>query len=54
MSVGSSWLQDFYVLDKELASRKNSKPETKALVRWLKSIQVDQDTIDKVTLTDYL
>uniref|UniRef100_A0A8C8DLT3 mitogen-activated protein kinase kinase kinase n=1 Tax=Oryzias sinensis TaxID=183150 RepID=A0A8C8DLT3_9TELE len=53
MSVGSSWLQHFYVLDKELASRKNSKPETKALVRWLKSIQVDQDTIDKLLAHEF-
>ncbi|KAG7475546.1 mitogen-activated protein kinase kinase kinase 5-like [Solea senegalensis] len=30
------------------ASRKMSNPEAKTLVRWLKSVPVDQDTIDKL------
>ncbi|XP_044064373.1 mitogen-activated protein kinase kinase kinase 5 isoform X3 [Siniperca chuatsi] len=34
--------------DGELASQKSSNPEVKALVHWLKSIPVDQDTIDKL------
>ncbi|XP_036072030.1 mitogen-activated protein kinase kinase kinase 5 isoform X1 [Oryzias melastigma] len=45
--------QDAVVEVKELASRKNSKPETKALVRWLKSIQVDQDTTDKLLAHEF-
>ncbi|XP_074540112.1 mitogen-activated protein kinase kinase kinase 5 [Halichoeres trimaculatus] len=32
----------------EFASQKSSNPEVKALVRWLKSVPVDQDTIDKL------
>ncbi|XP_056237687.1 mitogen-activated protein kinase kinase kinase 5 [Seriola aureovittata] len=34
--------------DGELASQKSSNPEVMALVRWLKSIHVDQDTIEKL------
>ncbi|XP_038566796.1 mitogen-activated protein kinase kinase kinase 5 isoform X1 [Micropterus salmoides] len=34
--------------DGELPSQKSSHPEVKALVRWLKSIPVDQDTIHKL------
>ncbi|XP_022075321.2 mitogen-activated protein kinase kinase kinase 5 [Acanthochromis polyacanthus] len=34
--------------DGELTSKKSSNPERKALVRWLKSVPVDQDTIDKL------
>ncbi|KAM9353855.1 mitogen-activated protein kinase kinase kinase 5 [Symphorus nematophorus] len=36
------------VTDGGLASQKSSNPEVKALVRWLKSVPVDQDTIDKL------
>ncbi|XP_030605568.1 mitogen-activated protein kinase kinase kinase 5 [Archocentrus centrarchus] len=32
----------------ELASHKSSGPEKKALVRWLKTVPVDQDTINKL------
>ncbi|XP_069559918.1 mitogen-activated protein kinase kinase kinase 5 isoform X2 [Brachyistius frenatus] len=32
----------------ELASQKSSNPERKALVRWLRSVSVDQDTIKKL------
>ncbi|XP_070691759.1 mitogen-activated protein kinase kinase kinase 5 [Pempheris klunzingeri] len=32
----------------ELNTQKSSNPEVKAMVRWLKSITVDQDTIDKL------
>lgn len=41
-------LISFYNIDGELASQKSSDPEVMALVHWLKSIPVDQDTIDKV------
>ncbi|XP_039974105.1 mitogen-activated protein kinase kinase kinase 5 isoform X2 [Xiphias gladius] len=34
--------------DDESALQKRSYPEMKALVRWLKSVPVDQDTIDKL------
>lgn len=34
--------------DVELASQKSSRPEKKALVRWLKTVSVDQDTINKL------
>ncbi|XP_035528751.1 mitogen-activated protein kinase kinase kinase 5 isoform X2 [Morone saxatilis] len=34
--------------DGGLASQKSSNPEVKALVHWLKSVPVDQDTIDKL------
>ncbi|XP_022619973.1 mitogen-activated protein kinase kinase kinase 5-like [Seriola dumerili] len=34
--------------DGELASQKSSNPEVMALVHWLKSIRVDQDTIEKL------
>ncbi|TNN89086.1 Mitogen-activated protein kinase kinase kinase 5 [Liparis tanakae] len=34
--------------DGGLSTWKSSKPEVKALVRWLNSIPVDQDTIDKL------
>ncbi|XP_034553721.1 mitogen-activated protein kinase kinase kinase 5 [Notolabrus celidotus] len=34
--------------DGELALQKSSNPEVKTLVRWLKSVPVDQDTIDKL------
>lgn len=36
------------VIDVELASQKSSRPEKKALARWLKTVPVDQDTINKV------
>lgn len=36
------------IIDGELASRTSSDPEVKALVLWLKSVPVDQNTIDKV------
>ncbi|XP_018555490.1 mitogen-activated protein kinase kinase kinase 5 isoform X2 [Lates calcarifer] len=39
--------------DGELASQKSSNPEVKALVRWLKSIPIDQDTIDKLLSHDF-
>ncbi|KAM8735760.1 mitogen-activated protein kinase kinase kinase 5 isoform 1-T1 [Acanthopagrus schlegelii] len=34
--------------DGGLASQTNSNPEVKALVRWLKSVLIDQDTINKL------
>ncbi|XP_041649487.1 mitogen-activated protein kinase kinase kinase 5 [Cheilinus undulatus] len=34
--------------DAELSVQKSSNPEVKALVRWLKSVPVDQDTIEKL------
>lgn len=34
-----------------LASQMDSDPEAKALVCWLKSVPVDQDTINKVKVT---
>ncbi|XP_074509182.1 mitogen-activated protein kinase kinase kinase 5 isoform X2 [Sebastes fasciatus] len=34
--------------DGEVATQKDSNPEVKALVRWLKSVPVDQDTINKL------
>lgn len=36
------------IIDLELASQKSSRPEKKALARWLKTVPVDQDTINKV------
>lgn len=36
------------IIDVELASQKSSRPEKKALARWLKTVPVDQDTINKV------
>ncbi|XP_041843395.1 mitogen-activated protein kinase kinase kinase 5 [Melanotaenia boesemani] len=41
------------VEDGKLASKKNSNPETRALVRWLKSVPVDQDTIDKLLFHEF-
>lgn len=38
----------FCNIDEESASQKSSDPEVMALVHWLKSVPVDQDTIDKV------
>ena len=37
-----------YITDGVMASQRSSNPEVKALVRWLKSVPVDQDTINKV------
>ncbi|XP_047455739.1 mitogen-activated protein kinase kinase kinase 5 [Mugil cephalus] len=34
--------------DGEAESEKSSNPEAKALVRWLRSVPVDQDTVDKL------
>ncbi|XP_072249938.1 mitogen-activated protein kinase kinase kinase 5 [Leuresthes tenuis] len=34
--------------DDESASQESSNPETRALICWLKSVPVDQDTIDKL------
>ncbi|XP_037641552.1 mitogen-activated protein kinase kinase kinase 5 isoform X3 [Sebastes umbrosus] len=34
--------------DGEVATQKDSNPEVKALVHWLKSVPVDQDTINKL------
>ncbi|XP_029959193.1 mitogen-activated protein kinase kinase kinase 5 [Salarias fasciatus] len=34
--------------DGEPTSQKTANPETKAMVRWLKTVPVDQDTIDKL------
>uniref|UniRef100_A0A8C4GMU1 mitogen-activated protein kinase kinase kinase n=1 Tax=Dicentrarchus labrax TaxID=13489 RepID=A0A8C4GMU1_DICLA len=42
------WLLSLHIIDDGLASQKSSNPEVKALVRWLKSVPVDQDTIDKL------
>lgn len=39
--------------DGGLASQKRSNPEVKALVRWLKSVPVDQDTIDKLLYHEF-
>lgn len=35
------------------ASQKHSNPEVKSLVRWLKSVPVDQDTIDKLLYHEF-
>ncbi len=37
-----------FFIDAELASKTSSNPEVKALVSWLESIPVGQDTINKV------
>lgn len=42
------------IIDGELASRTSSDPEVKALVLWLKSVPVDQNTIDKVNSSFFL
>ncbi|XP_019122694.2 mitogen-activated protein kinase kinase kinase 5 [Larimichthys crocea] len=41
-------LKSAAVTEDGLASQKSSNPEVKALVHWLKSVPVDQDTIDKL------
>ncbi|TKS82388.1 Mitogen-activated protein kinase kinase kinase 5 [Collichthys lucidus] len=41
-------LKSAAVTEDGAASQKSSNPEVKALVHWLKSVPVDQDTIDKL------
>lgn len=50
----SERLWSLCIIDGGLALQKNSNPEVKALVRWLKSALVDQDTINKVNSTEAL
>lgn len=48
----SERLRSLSITDDSLVSQTNSDPEAKALVCWLKSIPVDQDTINKVKVTE--
>ncbi|KAK9514131.1 hypothetical protein VZT92_027620 [Zoarces viviparus] len=45
--------KDAITEDGGLATQKGSKPEVKALVRWLKSVPVDQDTINQLLFHDF-
>lgn len=50
--VSVNCLFALYFTDAGLSSQTSSNPEVKALVRWLKSVPVDQDTINKVNSID--
>ncbi|XP_030015073.1 mitogen-activated protein kinase kinase kinase 5 [Sphaeramia orbicularis] len=39
--------------DDGLASQKNSNPEVRSMVRWLKAVPVDKDAIDKLVSHDF-